>query len=138
MSKDITEMRLEDKYKSEHELYYKIISVYNVVEVWGLTDTQINIIIYLIRHGYSRNTKQIICHNTGISPSSLNTNLSYLRQGKVGRKTIGRLLELSERNNNITLLHPKLQHIKQLVDSDCKRIVIEFSPIFNTDYEAVS
>ena len=103
-----------------------------------MTDTQINIIIYLIRHGYSRNTKQIICHNTGISPSSLNTNLSYLRQGKVGRKTIGRLLELSERNNNITLLHPKLQHIKQLVDSDCKRIVIEFSPIFNTDYEAVS
>ena len=60
MSKDITEMRLEDKYKSEHELYYKIISVYNVVEEWGLTDTQINIIIYLIRHRYSRNTKQII------------------------------------------------------------------------------
>lgn len=131
MNREITEMKISDNYKSEHDLYYKIISVYNVIEEWGLTETQINIIIYLIRHGFNTKTKQIICHNTGISPGSLNTNLSYLRQGRVGKKAIGRLLELSERNNNITLLHPRLLYIKELVESDCKRLVIEFNPIFN-------
>ena len=72
-------IQLEKEYTSEHELYFKMISIHNVVEDWGLTPTQINILVYLIRLGFSKETKVIICKNLKISESSLSTNLSYLR-----------------------------------------------------------
>lgn len=106
------------KYDSEFDLYYTLISLYNVIEKWGLTETQIHIIIYLIRFGYSKDTKEIICRKTGISEKSLTTNLSYLRQGRVGKRKIKKLLETSKRNHNITLLKTELNDIKKLIESN--------------------
>jgi hypothetical protein len=106
---------LDQKYNSEHELYFKLISIHNVVKDWGLTPTQINILVYLIRLGFSKETKDIICTKLKISPSSLSTNLSYLRQGRVGNKKIKKLLDTSTKNMNITLLKQELKDIKNLI-----------------------
>ena len=39
---------ISKKYDTEFDLYYSLISLYNTVEQWGLTQTQIKILIYLI------------------------------------------------------------------------------------------
>ncbi|MDR1019008.1 MAG: hypothetical protein LBM02_09960 [Lachnospiraceae bacterium] len=122
-------IKIDKEYTSEHELYYKMISIHNVVEGWGLTPTQINILVYLIRLGISKDTKDIICKNLKISEPSLNTNLSYLRQGKVGNKRIKKLLEISENNNNITLLKQELKDIKDIIEEGKKQIMIKFMDI---------
>ena len=51
---------ISKKYDTEFDLYYSLISLYNTVEQWGLTQTQIKILIYLIRHDYNKTTKEII------------------------------------------------------------------------------
>ena len=101
-------------------MYYALISMYNVIEQWGLTETQINILIYLIRFGYSKDAKEIICKKLGISEKSLTTNLSYLRQGKVGKRKIKKLLETSTTNMNVTLLKTELKDIKEFIESKDK------------------
>ena len=116
------------KYESEFELYYALIALYNVIEKWGLTETQINILVYLIRFGYSKNTKEIICEKLNISDKSLTTNLSYLRQGRVGKKKIKKLLKTSQNNMNITLLNTELKDIKKLVEGEdtVKSFIVDF------------
>ena len=116
------------KYDSEFDLYYSLIALYNVVEKWGLTETQMNILVYLIRFGYSKNTKEIICEKLTISDKSLTTNLSYLRQDKVGKKKIKKLLKTSQNNMNITLLNTELKDVKKVVESKdtVKSCVIDF------------
>ena len=113
-------VKIDKKYNSEFDLYYTLISVYNVIEKWGLTETQINILIYLIRFGYSKDTKEIICDKLNISDKSLTTNLSYLRQGKIGKRQIKKLLETSSNNMNITLLKTELKDIKEFIESKHK------------------
>lgn len=113
-------VKIDKKYGSEFDLYYTLISVYNVIEKWGLTETQINILIYLIRFGYSKDTKEIICSKLNISDKSLTTNLSYLRQGKIGKRKIKKLLETSQNNMNVTLLKTELKDIKKFIESDDK------------------
>lgn len=115
-------------YNSEVELYSTLIRIYNVVHRWGLTETQINILIYLIRFDYSKETKEIICDKLKITEKSLTTNLSYLRQGKIGKRKIKKLLETSEKNQNITLLKTELKDIKKFIDSkdDFKAFYIKF------------
>ena len=75
-----------------------------------------------------KNTKEIICEKLKISDKSLTTNLSYLRQGKVGKKKIKKLLKTSQNNMNITLLNTELKDIKKLVESKdtVKSFVIDF------------
>ena len=119
-------IQLEKEYTSEHELYFKMISIHNVVEDWGLTPTQINILVYLIRLGFSKETKAIICKNLKISKSSLSTNLSYLRQGKVGNKKIKKLLETSNNNQNITLIKQELKDVKDIISKGKKQIMVKF------------
>jgi hypothetical protein len=111
-------VKIDKKYDSEFDLYYTLISVYNVIEKWGLTETQIKILIYLIRFGYSKDTKEIICTKLNISDKSLTTNLSYLRQGKIGKRKIKKLLETSQNNMNVTLLKTELKDIKKFIE--CK------------------
>ena len=110
-------IKIEKKYDSEFELYYTMISMYNVIENWGLTDTHISILIYLIRLGYSKDTKDIICKNINITEKSLTTTLSHLRQGKVGKRVIKKLLKTSPTNLNVTLLSTELKDIKTIVES---------------------
>lgn len=105
--------------------------MYNVIEQWGLTETQINILIYLIRFGYSKDTKEIICNKLKISEKSLTTNLSYLRQGKVGKRKIKKLLETSQTNMNVTLLKTELKDIKEFIESKDKMKVLYLK--FNDD-----
>lgn len=119
-------IRLDKEYTSEHELYFKMISIHNVVEDWGLTPTQINILVYLIRLGFSKETKEIICKNLKISESSLSTNLSYLRQGKVGNKKIKKLLETSNNNQNITLIKQELKDVRDIIAEGEKQIIVRF------------
>lgn len=118
---------LEHDYESPHELYYKMISIHNVVYDWGLTPTQINILVYLIRLGYSKDTREIMCNNLNITESSLSTNLSYLRKGKVGKKQIKKLLDTSTRNENITLLKQELIDIQEMVEQGNKTIAVKFT-----------
>lgn len=47
----------------------------------------------------NKTTKEIICKNLKISEKSLTTNLSYLRQGKIGKRKI-KLLKTSTNNMN--------------------------------------
>lgn len=114
-------------YKSEEELYFKCISLYDIVYDWNLSDTQIWILVYLIRYKYSKETRDIICKNLKISKSSLNTNLSYLRTGNVGGKKIKKILSIDSRNNNITLLDQKLLDIKTMVEDGFNRLDIHFT-----------
>lgn len=81
-----------------------------------------------MRFGYSKETKDIICKNIGITEKSLTTNLSYLRQGKVGKRKIKKLLETSEKNQNITLLKTELKDIQRFIDSkdEFKAFYIKF------------
>lgn len=120
---------LEKEYDSIHELYFKMISIHNVVQDWGLTPTQINILVYLIRLGYSKETRKIICENLNITTSSLSTNLSYLRNGKVGDKKIKKLLETSGSNMNITLLKQELKDIKEIIEEGRNKIIVDFKDV---------
>ena len=54
---------ISKKYDTEFDLYYSLISLYNTVEQWGLTQTQIKILIYLIRHDYNKTTKELTLNN---------------------------------------------------------------------------
>lgn len=117
---------LKHTFVSQHELYFKMIALHNIVKDWGLSPTQINIIVYLIRHGYSKETKEIICKNLKITESSLSTNLSYLRKGKVGKKQIKKLLDTSYKNTNVTLLSQELIDIKEMVEVGSKNVFIQF------------
>jgi hypothetical protein len=121
-------IKIEKTYESEFDMYYAFISLYNVVEQWGLTETQLNILVYLIRLGYKKSTKEVICKNLKISEKSLTTNLSYLRTGRVGKKKIKQLLKTSDRNQNITLLTTELRDIKKIIESedDNKAFYINF------------
>lgn len=114
-------------YKSEEELYFKCISLYDTVYDWNLSDTQIWILVYLIRYKYSKETRDIICKNLKISKSSLNTTLSYLRTGNVGGKKIKKILSIDSRNNNITLLDQKLLDIKTMIEEGFNRLDIHFT-----------
>lgn len=127
-------VKLDKRFDSEFEVYYTLISMYNVIEKWGLTETQIKILIYLIRFGYSKETKEIICEKLNISDSSLTTNLSYLRQGRIGKKKIKKLLETSQNNMNITLLKTELNDIKMFIESkdNFKAFYIKFEEDDNT------
>ena len=93
---------------------------------WGLSPTQINILVYLIRLGFNNDTKDIICKNLNISQSSLSTNLSYLRQGRVGKKKIKKLLDTSTLNMNVTLLKQELIDIQDIILSGGNTIAIHF------------
>lgn len=119
---------ISKKYESEFDLYYALISLYNVIEKWGLTETQMNILVYLIRFGYSKKTKDVICEKLGITDKSLTTNLSYMRQGRVGKKKIKKLLKTSQNNMNVTLLSTELNDIKKLIESEdtIKTFIIDF------------
>ena len=117
---------LGHKYDSEHELYFKMISIHNIIKDWGLSPTQINILVYLIRLGFSNETKDIICENLNITESSLSTNLSYLRRGRVGKKKIKKLLDTSTMNMNVTLLKQELIDIQQIIVSGGNTIAIQF------------
>ena len=119
-------IQLEKEYTSEHELYFKMISIHNVVEDWGLTPTQINILVYLIRLGFSKETKVIICKNLKISESSLSTNLSYLTKKKKENKKIKKLLETSNNNQNITLIKQELKDVKDIISKGKKQIMVKF------------
>ena len=76
--------------------------------------------------GFSKETKAIICKNLKISESSLSTNLSYLRQGKVGNKKIKKLLETSNNNQNITLIKQELKDVKDIISKGKKQIMVKF------------
>jgi len=124
--KDKFAIHLKHTFVAQHELYFKMIALHNIVKDWGLSPTQMNIIVYLIRHGYSKETKEIICKNLKITESSLSTNLSYLRKGKVGKKQIKKLLDTSYKNTNITLLSQELIDIKEMVEEGSKNVFIQF------------
>lgn len=115
-------------YESEFDLYYALIAINNVAHQWGLTETQMKILVYLIRFGYSKKTKDIICEKLDITEKSLTTNLSYMRQGRVGKKKIKKLLKTSPNNTNVTLLNVELRDIKEMVESkDATRsVVVDF------------
>lgn len=120
---------LKEECASEHEIYYKMIAVHNVVKEWGLTPTQINILVYLMRLGYSDTTKNIICKKLKISKPSLSTNLSYLRTGKVGNKRIAKLIKTSDKNMNITVLTPELKDIQKIIQLKKTNIVIRLEDV---------
>lgn len=134
--KDKFAIHLKHTFVSQHELYYKMIALYNITKDWGLSPTQINIIVYLIRHGYSQETKDIICENLKITESSLSTNLSYLRKGKVGKKQIKKLLDTSYKNTNVTLLSQELIDIRDMVNEGNKNIFIQFLDNLNIEKNA--
>lgn len=127
--KDNLILKLENKCSSENELYFKLISIHNVVNDWGLTYTQINILVYLIRFGYSEETKKIICKEFKISRQSLNVNLSYLRRGKMGKKRIQKLIESSIYNKNNSLLKRELKDIDAVVKNGSKKLFIVFEDV---------
>jgi hypothetical protein len=115
-------------YESEFDLYYALIAINNVAYQWGLTETQMKILVYLIRFGYSKKTKDIICEKLDITEKSLTTNLSYMRQGRVGKKKIKKLLKTSPNNTNVTLLNVELKDIKEMVESNdnTRSVIIDF------------
>lgn len=115
-------------YESEFDLYYALIAINNVAYQWGLTETQMKILVYLIRFGYSKKTKDIICEKLDITEKSLTTNLSYMRQGRVGKKKIKKLLKTSPNNTNVTLLNVELRDIKAMVESkdSTRSVVVDF------------
>lgn len=119
---------IDKKYDSHYDLYYALITLYNVIERWCLTETQVQILVYLMRHGYSKETKKIICERVGISEKSLTTNLSYLRQGKVGKKKIKKLLIKSRNNQNNTEFSVELNSIKKMIEDEAsiKTFIVDF------------
>lgn len=123
--------KIINKYDSESELCLRLIKFYNIVDDWGLTDTQINILVYLIRFGWSNKTKAIIIDRLKISDNSLTTNISYMRRGRVGDRKIKKLLLTSSKNRNITTLGKELSDIKKFVESteENKSLYIRFDPV---------
>lgn len=109
---------LKLNYSTDEELYFKLIKIHSVSEGWNLSDTHIKILTYLIRFGYNKVTLKTICDDVGLTKGSLSAHLSNLRQGKVGKKTIRKLIEIHRTNNNITILSTELKDIKRMVEDN--------------------
>lgn len=111
-------LRLEKKFDSEVDLCRRLIFMHNVLEDWGLTPTQVEILVFIIRFGYSTKTRDIISEKVGISSDSLTSNVSYMRKGKMGNRKIKKVLLTGNRNQSKTFLCPELKDIKHIVESD--------------------
>lgn len=109
---------LKLNYSTDEELYFKLIKIHNVSEGWNLSDTHIKILTYLIRFGYNKNTLKMISDDIGLTKGSLSSHLSNLRQGKVGKKSIKKLISIHKTNNNITILSTELKDIKRMVEDN--------------------
>ena len=109
---------LKLNYSTDEELYFKLIKIHNVSEGWNLSDTHIKILTYLIRFGYNKSTLSTICDEVCLTRGSLSAHLSNLRQGKVGKKNIRKLIEIHKTNNNITILSTELKDIKKMVEDN--------------------
>ena len=109
---------LKLNYSTDEELYFKLIKIHNVSEGWNLSDTHIKILTYLIRFGYNKTTLGTISEELGLTRGSLSAHLSNLRQGKVGKKNIKKLIEIHKTNNNITIISTELKDIKRIVENN--------------------
>lgn len=124
-------LKINNDYDSEAELCLKIINFYNIIDGWGLTDTMMNILVYVVRFGWNTKTKDIIKDKLKLTENSITTNISYMRRGRVGNKDIKKLLDISSSNRNVTVLRKELKDIKKLVESpeSFKALYVKFDPI---------
>lgn len=110
-------LKIEKKYESEADLCRKLLNTYNTIGEWGLTSTQIEILVYIIRFGYNSETRDIICKSVNITPESLTSCVSYMRKGRVGKRKIKKVLMTSSQNKTVTKLCQELLDIKEYVYS---------------------
>lgn len=110
-------IKIEKKYESEADLCRKLLNAYNTIGEWGLTSTQIEILVYIIRFGYNSETREMICNSVNITPESLTSCVSYMRKGRIGKRKIKKVLITSSQNKTVTKLCQELLDIKEYVAS---------------------
>lgn len=110
-------MNIKKSIDSSFELYCNVLLINNVVRNWGISDTHVKILAYLMIHGYNKITFDLICSELNMSEKSLRTNMSYLRTGRIGSKRTMPLLQISKYHHNISELSEELLIIKKFVES---------------------
>jgi len=121
-----------------HDFYEDILRLHNDVEGWRITDLQIQILVYLLRFGYSRYTKDLIKERLGVTENVLKSNLSYLRKGRIGKRKIKKLLITNDDNNHVSDLSPELLKIKEFVESegDSKIVYFKYNLVPNIEEDS--
>lgn len=125
----VYKISINKSYNSEEELYFKMIALHNIIYDWGLSSTQIWILVYLMRYKYNNDTKKIISENLNITMKSLSTNLSYMRTGNVNKKKIKKLLKIDNKNMNVTIIGDELKDIIKIIEKGTNTLTVKFQSV---------
>ena len=99
------------EYKTEAELYKKMLKIYSITRGLQLTQREIEVLVRYMRNGYSKETKELIKKELKFSTNN------YIHVINFHLKRKG-LLETDKYNKYKKHLSPELQNIKELAENN--------------------
>lgn len=107
---------LKTKYKNEIDLIDKILRVYSISQEVSLRNFERLILVYYIRSGYSKETKEFIKEDTGKKDGDIRVADVHLREK-------GYLMS-SEKNLRMSKLSPDMESIRTSFIKNKKQIYV--------------
>jgi hypothetical protein len=107
---------LKTKYKNEIDLIDKILRVYSISQEVPLRNFERLILVYYIRSGYSKDTKEYIKEDTGKKDGDIRVADVHLREK-------GYLMS-SEKNLRMSKLSPDMESIRDSFIKNKKQIYV--------------
>lgn len=107
---------LKTKYRNEIDLIDKILRVYSISQEVSLRNFERLILVYYIRNGYSKETKEFIKEDTGKKDGDIRVADVHLREK-------GYLLS-SEKNLRMSKLSPDMESIRSSFIANKKQIYV--------------
>ena len=107
---------LNTKYKNEIDLIDKILRVYSISQEVSLRNFERLILVYYIRSGYSKETKEFIKEDTGKKDGDIRVADVHLREK-------GYLMS-SEKNLRMSKLSPDMESIRTSFIKNKKQIYV--------------
>ncbi len=107
---------LKTKYKNEIDLIDKILCVYSISQKVSLRNFERLILVYYIRSGYSKETKEFIKEDTGKKDGDIRVADVHLREK-------GYLMS-SEKNLRMSKLSPDMESIRTSFIKNKKQVYV--------------
>jgi hypothetical protein len=107
---------LKTKYKNEIDLIDKILRVYSISQEVSLRNFERLILVYYIRSGYSKETKEFIKEDTGKKDGDIRVADVHLREK-------GYLMS-SEKNLRMSKLSPDMESVRTSFIKNKKQIYV--------------
>lgn len=107
---------LKTKYKNEIDLIDKILRVYSISQEVSLRNFERLILVYYIRSGYSKDTKEFIKEDTGKKDGDIRVADVHLREKGY--------LRSSEKNLRMSKLSPDMESVRESFIKNKKQIYV--------------